>query len=128
MMMNSNSSVSDAGDTPSEVLVVRAMDRVLEAERAAQAAIAECERECEEMLEHSRERRRAILERAHARIVALHTRAAKALELRTAEFVAQRGKSAATTAQPADPARFSDSLERLATQLTGSTSKRHHGG
>jgi hypothetical protein len=118
-MMNSSSS---------DVLVVRAMDRVLESERAAQAALAECERNCDQMLECSREQRRTILERAHARIVVLHTRAAKALELRTAEILEQRRQTAAVTAaQQSDPARLTDALQRLATELTGPTSRRQHG-
>jgi len=127
-MMNSNSSEKDVGATQSDALVVHAMDRVLESERAAQAALVECERNCDQMLERSREQRRAILERAHARIVTLHTRAAKALELRTAEIVEQRRQTAAATAaQQSDPARLSDALQRLATELTGPTSRGQHG-
>ena len=127
-MMNSNSSEKDVGATQSDALVVRAMDRVLESERAAQAALAECEWNCNQLLERSREQRRAILERAHTRIVTLHTRAAKALELRTAEIVEQRRQTAAaTTAQQSDLARLSDALQRLATELTGPTSRRQHG-
>lgn len=127
-MMNLNSSKTDAENRQPDVLVVRAIDRVLESERAAQAALAECELQCDQMLERSREHRRAILERAHARIVALHARAAKALELRAAEIAEQRRQSAtATAAQQSDPARLSDALQRLATELTGPTSKRHHG-
>jgi hypothetical protein len=127
-MMNLNSSEQDPGATQSDVLVVRAMDRVLESERAAQTALAECERNCEQMLERSREQRRAILERAHARIVALHTRAARALELRTAEIVEQRRQTAAATAaRQSDPARLTDALERLAIELTAPTSTRQHG-
>ena len=127
-MMNSNSSEKDAGTTQSDALVVRAMDRVLESEHTAQAELAECERNCNQMLERSREQRRAILEHAHARIVALHTRAAKALELRTAEIVEHRKQTvAATAAQQSDPARLSDALQRLVTELTGPTSRRQHG-
>lgn len=126
-MMNSNSSAKDAGATQSDALVVRAMDRVLESEHSAQATLAECERNCNQMLERSREQRRAILERAHARIVALHTRAAQALVLRTAEIVEQRRQAAAATAlQQSDAARLSDALQRIATELTGPASKRHH--
>lgn len=127
-MMNSNSSEKGVGDTQSDALVVRAMDRVLESERAAQVTLAECERNCNQTLERSREQRRAILERAHTRIVTLHTRAAKALELRTADIVEQRRQTAeATAAQQSDPARLSDALQRLVTELTGSTSKPQHG-
>lgn len=60
--------------------VARAMDRVLDAERAAQYAIAACATEGEETLAHARREARLILDRAHERIVALHTKAAAALE------------------------------------------------
>lgn len=127
-MMNSNSSGKDAGSTQPDGLIVRAMDRVLDAERAAQAALAECERQCDQMLDRSREQRRAILEHAQARIVALHARAAQALELRMAAIIEQhRQSAAATTARLSDPARHSDALQRLATELTGPASDRSHG-
>lgn len=126
-MMNSNSSEND-GAAQSDALVVRAMDRVLESERAAQAALAECERNCDQMLERTREQRRVILARAHARIVTLHVHAAKALQLRITEIVDQsRQTAAATAARQSDPTRLSDALQRLATELTGSTSRRQHG-
>ena len=57
------------------------MDRVLEAERLARSAIAECEKQCHESLEQARRERRAVLERAQQRIITLHTRAARALDV-----------------------------------------------
>jgi hypothetical protein len=67
-----------------DALALRAMDRVLAAEREASLRIAACERHCQEQLERARTERHAILERAQQRIVALHARAAKALEERSA--------------------------------------------
>jgi hypothetical protein len=47
--------------------IARAMNRVLEAERAAHAAVEECERACAEILERARHQRRSILDRAQVR-------------------------------------------------------------
>jgi hypothetical protein len=59
------------------------------------------------------------VERAQARIVALHTRAAKELEVRAAEVTARRMKSAAVAVgQLSDPQRRSEALGRLAACLT----------
>jgi vacuolar-type H+-ATPase subunit H len=102
-----------------EALVARAMDRALESERAAQVAIAECEQQAADVLEHARQQRRTILERAQARIVALHTRAASNLEQRTADIAAKRVQSAtAVVEQLSEPARRTKALERLAARLT----------
>ena len=102
-----------------DVRVAHAMDRVLECEHAAEAAVAECEHACADILDRAREQGRAILERAQARIVALHTRAAKGLERRAAQIAEQRRKSAAATIRLlSDPARRSAAIERLAAQLT----------
>lgn len=115
----SNATLTDDTDLSPDARVARAMDRVLEAERTAQAAVTECERTCAQVLERARQQRRAILEHAQARIVALHTRAAQGLALRTAELLAQRRQSAALTAgERANPARRDAALERLAARLT----------
>jgi CRISPR type IV-associated protein Csf3 len=102
-------------DSPvgADALVARAMDRTLEAERAAQAAIAECERQSAEVLERARQQRRTVLERAQARIVALHTRAARNL----ARQAAPRSAAAAID-QLSDPSRRASALARLAARLT----------
>jgi vacuolar-type H+-ATPase subunit H len=110
---------TDESTVSREALVARAMDRALESERAAQVAIAEFERQAAEILEHARQQRRTILERAQARIVALHTRAAKNLERRTADIAAKRVQSAtAVVGQLSEPARRTKALERLAARLT----------
>jgi hypothetical protein len=85
-----------------EVAIVAAMDRVLQAERDALAAVAESERLSAAELEQARQERRTILERTQARIVALHARAAQALERRAAEILERRHAA----------------LARLATRLT----------
>jgi hypothetical protein len=123
-MAGSDSSQQDERHPSSEVLVTRAMDSVLQSEREAQAALDECERECEHLLELSREQRRVIVERARARIVALHNRAAKALETRTTELAQQRRQAAAAAAvQLSDPGPRSSALERLTARLTGASAE-----
>lgn len=105
--------------SPSEVAATAAMDRVLQAERDALAAVAECERLAAAEIEQARQRRRTILERTQARIVALHARAAQALERRAAEILERHLRSATAEArQLADPERRQRALERLAERLT----------
>jgi vacuolar-type H+-ATPase subunit H len=103
-----------------------AMERVLQAEREATAAIAECERAGTEAVERAREQRRAILERAQARIVALHARAAQALERRGEEILQKHLRSStAEVEQLADPARRQAALGRLAARLSTGTDDGH---
>jgi len=116
---DSNSAVSGDLAPRHDALVSDAMDRVLAAERAAQDAIAECERDYGQALESARQQGRAILERAEARIVALHARAAQALTRRAAEAAEQRRVSGTLTVeQLSDPARRAAALVRLAARLT----------
>jgi hypothetical protein len=111
--------VSDDAGTPSLAATTEAMDRVLKAEREASAALGECERQSAADLEQARQQRRAILERTQARIVALHTRAAQALERRAADILENHLRSStAEVAQLAEPGRRRAALERLAARLT----------
>ena len=116
--------------SPSEVAATAAMDRVLQAERDALAAMAECERLSATELEQARQRRRTLLERTQARIVALHARAAQALERRAAGILERHLRSTtAEVEQLADPERRQAALERLAARLTtaeGETSGAGH--
>ncbi len=117
--MEINDKQSDETTAAFDVLVSRAMDRVLQSESAAQTAVAECERTCAGILEEARQQARSILETAQRRIVALHTRAARGLELGAAEIIEARRKStAAAVGQLSDPARRSTALDRLAARLT----------
>src|SRR5580704_16382256 len=114
--MKSNPTVEDAGSDP---LAAQAIEGVLEAERDAQAAVAACDRAGSKVLEAARQRARGIFERAQARSVALHGRAAKKLELCAAALMEQRMKAAAEAVkQLSDPGRLRVALERVATQLT----------
>jgi hypothetical protein len=114
--MKSNPIAEEAGGDP---LAAQAIDRVLEAERDAQAAVAACERAGSMVLEASRQRARSIFERAQARTVALHGRAAKTLEQCAAALMEQRMKTAAEAVkQLSDPGLFGVALERVAVQLT----------
>jgi vacuolar-type H+-ATPase subunit H len=95
------------------------IEQVLEAERDAQAAVAACEGAGSKVLEAARQEARGIIERAQARTVALHGRAAKQLEQRAADITQQRMKAGAEAVkQLSDPSRLGVALERLAVQLT----------
>jgi hypothetical protein len=114
--MKSNPIAEESGSDPP---AAQAIDRVLEAERDAQAAVAACERAGSMVLEASRQRARSIFERAHARTVALHGQGAKTLELCAAALMEQRMKAAAEAVkQLSDPGQFGVALERVAVQLT----------
>jgi regulator of protease activity HflC (stomatin/prohibitin superfamily) len=121
-VMKSTSTARAAGFDPT---AAQAIDRVLEAEREAQAAVAACEQEGTKVLEAAREQARGIIERAQARTVALHGRAAKKLELCAAAFMEERMKTAAEAVkQLSDPGRLGVALERVVTQLTTETASR----
>lgn len=99
--------------------VAGAMNRVLEAERSAQSTIADCEQQMLESLEHARQQRRSILERAHGRIMALHARAARTLEQRTTQVREQHGEAPdPVAAQGADRAHLQAAIEGLVERLT----------
>jgi hypothetical protein len=111
---------SVSGAPPDDAYIARAMDGVLEAERLARGAIAECETQCQESLERARQERRAVLERAQQRIVTLHTRAARALEQRVAQLRKPRGPAAdAGSGQHHDRVQLQAAIERLADRLIG---------
>ena len=114
--MKTNPTVESAGSDP---LAAQAIDGVLEAERDAQAAVAACEGAGSKELEGARQLARSILERAQARTVALHGRAAKKVELCAAAVMEQRMESAAESMkQLSEPSRLSIAIERVAARLT----------
>jgi hypothetical protein len=114
--MKSNRAARDAGG---DALAAQAIDQVLEGERAAQEAVAACERAGSEVLEAARHRARGIFDRAQARTVALHGRAAKKLEQCAASLMEQRMKVAAESVkQLSDSERFAVALERVAAKLS----------
>ncbi len=107
-------------DLPYDARVVGAMNRVLEAELAAQSAIADCERNTHALLEQARQRRRMILERARDRIMALHLRVTRSLERQTAQILGRaREASDPPAVQGAEDARLHAALERLVERITG---------
>ena len=107
------------GILSADPLASGAIERVLEAERDAQAAVAACERAGSTVLEAARQQARVIFERAQARTVALHGRAAGKLELCAAALMEERMKSAAEAVkQLSDPNRLGVALERVAARLT----------
>jgi vacuolar-type H+-ATPase subunit H len=125
--LDSNAKEQDGGCSRSDVLIAQAMNRVLESERTARTTIAECERKCADHLEHARQQRRAILERAQARIMTLHNRAQKSLERCITRITEQALQSARPAVEQfSDPARRRAALERLAAWLTETSSQQRH--
>jgi hypothetical protein len=107
-------------DAPDDGGVAHAIDRVLDAEHIAQAAIADCEKQGLESLEQARQQRRSILERAQQRVVALHIRAARALEQRVAQVREPHGRTVAGTMAPEiDHTRVQAAINKLADRLIG---------
>lgn len=104
-------------DSSYDARVADGMNRVLEAERNARGAIANCELQNRVLLEQARQQRRNILERAQKRIMALHVRSARALERRTAQILGQRETQGA--AQVMDSARLMAAIDKLLERLTG---------
>jgi cell division septum initiation protein DivIVA len=72
-----------------DTTVADAINRVLDAEREAAAAIAAAEAEAETVLQAAREQRRQLLERARDRSSRLHVRAESRIEAALAELDAQ---------------------------------------
>lgn len=108
-------------DMTYDARVADAMNRVLKAERTARAAIADCELKMQASLEQARQVRRTILERAQQRSVALHARAERSLERRTAQILGQREVPEPAAAQVVDGARLQAAIEGVMERLTGAT-------
>ena len=102
--------------TTPDTRVADAINRVLEAEHATAAAIAEGQAAAEAAIEAARELRRTILETARGRVVRLHERAQLRLddELRLLDAEA----AAATTDDSALAAVTDSAIGRVATRLT----------
>lgn len=81
-----------------EMSVADAIDRVLEVEREAAAAIRGAEAEAESMLRAARETRRRILDRARDRATRLHVRAQARLADKLARLDAEARAAGARTA------------------------------
>jgi len=106
-------------DLPYDAQVATAMNRVLAAEQTARSAVTECERQMQASLELARHQRRTILERARARITALHLRAASALGERTAQVLERRAEALSPASAPGEVGEHVQSvLQNLAESLT----------
>lgn len=112
---------------PRDALIAGAINRVLEAERAAETAIDEAERRAEERLERARARRRALIARAQSRITALHGTIALQLEETERDLREQAQASAGSEAGFRIDC-VQESLERLAAVLTGSAPEGENDG
>jgi hypothetical protein len=112
----------ESTDLPYDAQVAAAMNRVLAAEQAARAEIADCGQQMQAALEHARQQRRTILERSRARITALHVRAAHALGERTALALEQRAESLGPPVAQGDVSEhLQAALQALAEHLTQPT-------
>jgi hypothetical protein len=96
--------------------VADAINRVLEAEQSAAAAIAAAEAQAREIAESARESRRRILDRARRRVIQLHERA----EVRQAERLARLDATAPDEVPAADGLRViaDQALAAVAARLT----------
>jgi hypothetical protein len=111
------------GESIIDASIARAMDRVLESERAAQQAVSQCRTECEQALEQAREQRLEILERAQARVMRLREAVSKALQSPVTVASIPMDALAAAAKPALDIARHHAALERLAAQLSGAASE-----
>lgn len=102
---------------PRDTQVAGAINRVLEAERAAETAIHEAERRAEERLERARARRRALIARAQSRITALHGSIAQRLD-ETERDLRERAQASAGSESALRIDCVQESLQRLAAVLT----------
>jgi hypothetical protein len=122
MTMNLSVEPADGAEPAYEASIAGAMDRVLDAERAARSAIADCEREVQAALELARQQRRSILQRAHDRIMALHARAARTLDERIADMLKQNAPGPGlATAPRSDDGQLRAALAGLVERLTRRT-------
>ena len=107
-------------DAAATAPVDEAIARVLEAERAARAAVAHCAEAAEALRQAARARAHAIAERAAERSAAVHRWTDASIRARIDELNRER----AALAQPAGPAadeaqRLERALDRLAEELAG---------
>ena len=98
-----------------------AIGRVLQAEQAARAAVAQCARDADALLQQARESARAITERAAARIARAQGWAQARLRTRLAGIEQARALLSEPAAAEAPPAARLDAvIARLAEELTAS--------
>lgn len=107
-------------DTAATAPVDDAIARVLEAERAARATVAQCAEEAEATRQAARARAHAIAERAAERAAAVHRWTDASIHARIDELNRERDD----LLQPAGPApdepqRLARALDRLAEELAG---------
>lgn len=110
--------MSRANDISQASAAAQAIDRVLGAETAAQASLAQAGALAHETLERAREDARADLNRAQDRIKLWQQRHAVKLEQRLADLRAQAAASAHDL-QPPDAGVIAIAVAQLAAQLTG---------
>jgi hypothetical protein len=107
-------------DTTDTLRVDQAIVRVLQAEQAVRAAVAQCAADAERVRQDARARGRRIAERAAERVARVHDRTEAALRAEIERLNRQR----AALQQPAppdpdEPAQLARALDRLAAELTG---------
>lgn len=102
-------------DDARSAAAAQAIERVLMAERDAEARIADAQRRAQALLDAARDDARAAVERAEARSAQRRQRHAGALERRLAAL-----RTAAVAAEPApgDDAALTRAIERVAARMT----------
>jgi regulator of protease activity HflC (stomatin/prohibitin superfamily) len=95
--------------------VVIAIERVLEAERAAEAKLQECRQQARDIVAVARDRAATIAHRADDRIATLHT----AYLRKIGDDIAKLPHAPQFLASALDPAALTEAARRLAAKLTG---------
>lgn len=107
-------------DAAATAPVDEAIARVLEAERAARAAVAQCVEDAEAMRQAARARAQAIAERAAERAAVVHRRADASIRARIEELNRERtGLQQPPGPGAEEPRRLARALDRLADELAG---------
>jgi hypothetical protein len=120
-MESSPQAISDSGDQRSEQQrdpAALAIERVLKAERAADAKLSECRQQAEILVAAAREQAAAIARRADARISRLHTAYLEKIDSAVANLAIPPPSSMGTGASDSE---LAEAAHRLAAKLTGDT-------
>lgn len=104
-------------DASADLLAQQAIERVLEAEREARAAVEDCEAQAARLVAEARQGARRIAERADARIDALRAAARTRFAAERARLNAE-GQRVAPMA-PQTEVRMAAAVEELAARLSG---------
>ena len=99
---------------------LNAIERLLEAERQAENAIADCQEMADARIQVARQQARHIAQRAHNRTTAIHNHCAEVVRQRIADMWSDAGTVEDDTFDvQAHPDHLKTAVDRLAAKLTG---------